>query len=189
MHVRHSLRCRPRNIVGVGDFKMQFCPVGKPDAARRLGHQSTPKTYPAYDLAALPTRSDEIPRAGSDFAAGDVAHGGAIAAVRCPARETRVESVTQSQGRAGGLIDATQRLGDESVAVLQQVGADLAAGPRQLVERIQIQLSRQLRDDAGRCVRDGVVRQPDCRWVSRREDVAGGPCFDGLQDEVQRVGP
>lgn len=53
----------------------------------------------------------------------------------------------QLRGKVFVLNFATQRVLDELVAVLQQVGAKLAACPRETVQRVEVELAGKLSDN------------------------------------------
>jgi hypothetical protein len=96
----------------------------------RLVHSSH-ATYPAYNA---PTTLA-------------VTHHVAGASAHSPARELTPQAGAQLGGDVVVFIAAVQRVSDELAAVLEQIGAELAARARQIVERVQVELAGKLADD------------------------------------------
>lgn len=62
--------------------------------------------------------------------------------------DASVQGVSQAERRVGPFVLAAERLLDQEFAVLQKIGPELATGTGELVERVQVDVARELGDDA-----------------------------------------
>jgi hypothetical protein len=153
-HTRHRRRCRARSVGVGGGFMVQFWG----DSAGRV-HGSMHREYPADDSGAALALGHHVPRAAGHAPAGELAR--------------RVQAGRARRGAMGGVdvdVDvqaAVQRVADELVAVLEQVGAELAAGARQAVQRVEVELARELADDAVSGARSATSARADRAAGSR----------------------
>lgn len=94
--------------------------------------------YPANDFATLPALANHITCARAHFASGkpvDLV----VAPATHPCREGVLKSFTEACYRIRTLIRTTQRQRLEHRPVLEQVGSELAACPRQVVKRVEVE--------------------------------------------------
>ena len=107
------------------------------------------ETYPTNHLPTPPTLAHHVPRTRPNFPTRDSPHLVPRLRIAGPLLETSLQSVAEAEGRIGVFILALQGLRDESRAVEEQVGADLAACEGQVVEGGQVDKGGESGDDAG----------------------------------------
>lgn len=105
-------------------------------------------THPANHARTSPTLAYHVASASPDPAARDTVDARARPGVRLPLLETSIQRRSQSQRRISAFILAAQSLLDELFSELQEVRPELSTRARKLVERVEIDVARELRDDA-----------------------------------------
>jgi len=122
-------------------------------------------TVPTHDEAAALALAHHVAGAFANTAAGDA-----------PRHKVGLvcEGLRPQLGAAGNVfIEAVQRVLDQLVAVLEQIGTELAACARQVVQRVEVKLAGKLADD--------TVEGP---WLAYNTGGESSPlrCRSGLTD-------
>ncbi|MBE7181171.1 MAG: hypothetical protein INR71_08180 [Terriglobus roseus] len=148
MHVLHRRRWRPWSATFGGGLMTQFYngrfSLFPPRSIIVL------LTYPTEHLPAPAALAHHVPRAHAHAPALDApgaheAHAGAAVAPRVA---RLAHAVRQARAQRQRLVGAPQRLPHQLPAVLEQVGAELPARQREVVQAVEVELPRELGDDA-----------------------------------------
>lgn len=110
-------------------------------------------SYPAHDNAATLALAHHVPRAFPNASARQLARGVLMVVEGC----------------AVLFVAAVQRMLLQLVAVFEQIGAELSAGARQMMQRVEVELAGKLSDYAASLnnvvsMHRGVESSPCCRF-------------------------
>lgn len=135
VHVRHNLRWRARSAGVGGGFIVQFC------SQLALLKHPFKASYSAHDSCAALTLSHHVSCALPNLATRRMSRG-------LKAAGPLTESCLQLPVGVFILVAAVQRVLDELVAVLEEIGAKLSARARQIVQCVQVELAGELPNNA-----------------------------------------
>jgi len=148
VQVRQRRRWRPLSTGTEGGLSVQFCgerAVSLGGGMRRGGKGAT--TYPAHNRSAALAFSDHVAGTFAYPPARHTAYWGAGSAAG-PRLVRYAHALSQLGARRGIFVDAAEALVDKLFAVLEQISAELPAGPGEVVQGVQIEQAGQLRDYA-----------------------------------------
>ena len=132
IQTRQSLLWRPVMTFSWGLFMTQFCDI--------VSHRSLTgrlyTSYPTNHPRTTSTLPDHITRTSSDFATRDAIDLLASPSVGRPLLNTSIQGVPKSLSWIRLLILAAERLFDQEFAEVEQVGPELSACSRELVEGV-----------------------------------------------------
>jgi hypothetical protein len=139
-HVRQRRRWRARSAGVGGGLMVQFCHGRSVLLTTFCSHGNT---HSAHNHVAARALAHHVPGAFAHLAAGQLA-GRRNARLRLPQAPCQL-------GAEGDVLDlAVERVLDELVAVLEQVGAELPARARETVQRVEIELAGELSNNTVR---------------------------------------
>ena len=107
------------------------------------------RTYPAHDRAASSTLANFISGTLPYFAARKATRR-YIVAVRMPNGKALLEAVRQLYVVGLVLPRASQRMANELLSVFEEIGAELAARSREIMQRVQVEMCSKTRHNTAR---------------------------------------
>lgn len=143
---------------------VQFC-----EAISRRFSLHTDFTYPANHASATLTLAYHIPRTFAHASARQLARG--IEVDMCLLQTRR-----ETRANIGFLEVAAQRVLDELVSVLEQIGAELPTRAREIMQGVQVELAGKLSDNTVSlmwlAIHQGAELRP-CVWFRLTDNSSG----------------